>query len=91
MVFFSWLSQSNRQLIINPCNGGSLYLVSEYLDLHSLPQEVLQWIPHEIKFRQLWEKKKKKESQVSSLYLYFSSPCEVCAQDLKSLYVFPTS
>ena len=88
MVFFSWLSQSNRQLIINPCNGGSPYLVSGHLDSHSLPQEVLQWIPHEINFRQLW---KKKESQVSSLYLHFSSPCEVCAQDLKSLYVFPTS
>ena len=60
MVFFSWLSQSNRQLIINPCSGGSPYLVSGHLDSNSLPQEVLQWIPHEINFRQLWEKKKKK-------------------------------
>ena len=68
MVFFSWLSQSNRQLIINPCNGGSLYLVSEYHDLHSLPQEVLQWIPHEIKFRQLWGKKKK-ERKPSELFV----------------------
>lgn len=28
-------------------------LVSGHLDSNSLPQEVLQWIPHEINFRQL--------------------------------------
>ena len=72
MVFFSWLSQSNRQLIINPCSGGSPYLVSGHLDSNSLPQEVLQWIPHEINFRQLWGKKKKRKPSklfVSALLL----------------------